>query len=225
VDPDGRAPARGFEAVTSLFDKVFPILSLLVPAPLAGVVPSSPLVEWFVAVERASFCLSETLARHTDIVLDRSGDGNRDRLHRALPRAVERIMGAGWTATPTGMPREHRIAIGGSAADHGRLRAAEAWQRVHDLRATGYFERVEPVFPGDGWLLQADPGECAPIWPGAWNPTPDPEAMADSQWSLSGDRGANVVGAWATVVNGDGQVTVLAPRARWPTPPEWFTRE
>jgi hypothetical protein len=65
-----------FEKVSTLFDSIFPVLSLLSPGAraLAGGPDAS---RWVVPLEYANNCLAEALSRVSGVVLDRSGDSNR----------------------------------------------------------------------------------------------------------------------------------------------------
>lgn len=76
---------------------------------------------------------------------------------------------------------------------------AEAWDRAHTLRGDPRFEYAEPAFAVNG-----APGEtmefeqCVPAaaLESGGTTTPIEGATQNSEWSLSGDHGANVIEAW-----------------------------
>lgn len=87
-----------FERVTSLLESVSPILSLVsggVGFSALGFAQDSPYVRWFRGIEYANGCLTEITARLSDVVLDRQGVENRQRLfeaHYVLSHAVSELL-------------------------------------------------------------------------------------------------------------------------------------
>lgn len=85
-----------FERVTGLLDSVAPILSLIPGAggfALSG--QDQTFVSWLRGIEYSSACLTEISGRLTDVVLDRQGTENRQRLfeaHYVLSRAIPELL-------------------------------------------------------------------------------------------------------------------------------------
>jgi hypothetical protein len=72
---------EAFEFVSKMFDQVFPLLGVLREGfVLTGLASGSALSNWIKAVEYADGCLSSTLTRFTDVVVDKTGTVNRERL-------------------------------------------------------------------------------------------------------------------------------------------------
>lgn len=88
----------GFEKVTQLLEGVSPLLSGLAMIPGArGAADRDPLTNWLIGVEITNMCLADIVGRLTDVVIDRQGIENRQRLFeanhvlsRALPVLLER---------------------------------------------------------------------------------------------------------------------------------------
>lgn len=109
------------------------------------------------------------------------------------------VLGDGWAAVSSGVPREYRLVPRSERRVAGAAPTpAVAWEAVHDLRRLSGIERAEPLFEELPLLQQGPtlgPGECNPAWPGQWDVSTDGAALMDPMWSL-GAQGANVIEAW-----------------------------
>jgi hypothetical protein len=90
---------QGFETVTGLLESVSPLLSIVGALADPKALTRDPLTIWLVGIESANACLADITARLTDIVIDRQGTENRQRLFeaqqvlsQALPTLLERRM-------------------------------------------------------------------------------------------------------------------------------------
>lgn len=89
---------KAFESVSTLFEKVFPVLSLFgldrSAEPLLD--PLKAMTRWVILLERASLCLSDTVVDYTTVVVDKAGTSKRRRLYevhgllaRGMPKLTE----------------------------------------------------------------------------------------------------------------------------------------
>ena len=108
------------------------------------------------------------------------------------------VLGNAWTAIPSGIRLEFRVAPAQASTWRPAAVPARAWETVHRLRRIPEIARAEPLFGQP--LLQENvlvpPGECDPAWQGQWDASPDDAARKDRMWSLGAAHGANVVAAW-----------------------------
>jgi hypothetical protein len=77
---------KAFEAVSSLFEKVFPVLEILGLARTGDKnaltrVKQDAFTRWVEPLELASLCLSNTVADYTALVVDKAGTSRRERLY------------------------------------------------------------------------------------------------------------------------------------------------
>jgi hypothetical protein len=88
---------KAFEATTKLFESIFPVISAITQVRGTNQGAARELAAWVVPLEYANNCLAQALSHVNGVVLDRTGDTNRQALHQAryyvgaaLPRLSER---------------------------------------------------------------------------------------------------------------------------------------
>jgi hypothetical protein len=88
---------QGFETVTGLLESVSPLLSIVGNVLNTTALTRDELNLYFVGIELTNSCLADITARLTDVVIDRRGTENRQRLFEAqhvlseaLPKLLER---------------------------------------------------------------------------------------------------------------------------------------
>lgn len=88
---------QGFETVTGLLESVSPLLSIVGNVLNTTALTRDELNLYFVGIELANSCLADITGRLTDVVIDRRGTENRQRLFEAqhvlseaLPKLLER---------------------------------------------------------------------------------------------------------------------------------------
>lgn len=97
---------QAFEAVSTLFESVFPVGSL-VGGFLRGQTPSS-FNDWIWSLEYANQCLNETMRAFSGVVIDHKGERNRLRLHQVeqtLAQAMPKLDSARAKALENVLPK------------------------------------------------------------------------------------------------------------------------
>jgi len=124
----------GFEKVTQLLEGVSPILSLVGGFTTAARGSGrNDLSDWLIGVEMANMCLADIVGRLTDVVIDRQGIENRQRLfeaHHVLSRALPVLLERRAKYLTTGEPKLEDYAKVGQRHDDFLKRVTEFLPRA-----------------------------------------------------------------------------------------------